>query len=78
MIFAVVAPAGTSMWNSGGRASSAAPDGEMSWSVRSWRPDSASRIATTKQRPWTAGSRVTLIWLKTPIADSFPSCAVSA
>jgi hypothetical protein len=31
-----------------------------------------------KSRPWTAGSRAMLIWLKRPMALIFPSCAVSA
>jgi hypothetical protein len=50
----------------------------MTWKVSWCSPGSASRTATMKKRPYTVGSRVTLIWLKRPMALTFPSCAVMA
>ena len=77
-MFAVVAVGGTSIRRRGACCRVGVPLGLVTWIVSSCGPGSASRMATMKQRPCVAGSRATLIWLKTPTALIFPSCAVSA
>ena len=73
-----MAVGGTWIVSRGACWSDARPLGAMTWIVSSCGPGVASRMATMKHRPWVAGMRVTLIWLKTPIALILPSWAVIA